>query len=339
MKKYIVLAIIFLFISHEGWGQKNENPKNIMEAITFLEKDCPDSLKVKIKNGSDSELARLCYSTGEYGTVYNWIGPDNKRSRIKKYLTSKGIEYYWNQQDIILIAFKQYLLGEELDEDDIIEPFKEEEDELREEKAFNSTADSIDGSYIPKNLDDCFKQLDVLLPDSLKTKFKGLSEDEFRSNVHFGLGKNIRNTWRLWRWSRLAKYFNKKGIDHADDMSGIILKSYHRHLTGKKIKLKEQIRYYQAYWKAITTPSEKIYPKGIKNLEFDQRAYYYDKEKSRYGCVHIQTNSKSDKTWVYDYYHGWKLITEDDLKVLESSDYDNREDIIKEIFNEKKAGQ
>jgi hypothetical protein len=59
----------------------------------------------------------------------------------------------------------------------------------------------------------------------------------------------IRNNWRLWGGSRLSKYFNDLGIFHPDDMSGIILNSYHRFLLGQDIKLDDQIDYYKDYWK------------------------------------------------------------------------------------------
>ena len=47
------------------------------------------------------------------------------------------------------------------------------------------------------------------------------------------------------------------GIYHPDDMSGIILDSYHRYLTGKEIKLEEQIKFYQDYWKKANEQNKK----------------------------------------------------------------------------------
>jgi hypothetical protein len=61
----------------------------------------------------------------------------------------------------------------------------------------------------------------------------------------------LRNNWGLWKGSRLSKWFNEKGIQAPDDMSGIILDSFWRHLNGKPLKLDEQIKYYQDYWKMI----------------------------------------------------------------------------------------
>ena len=74
----------------------------------------------------------------------------------------------------------------------------------------------------------------------------GSEEDMIQ--YHHGLGRWIRNNWELWAGSRLAKYFNDIGINHPDDMSGIILDSYWRQLNEKPIKLDEQIKYYQEYW-------------------------------------------------------------------------------------------
>ncbi len=110
------------------------------------------------------------------------------------------------------------------------------------------TIDSIQGVYIPKDLDDCIKQIDKFLNDSIKLEITRKTEDEFSSNAHFGLGLRMRNNWQLWGGSRLSKYFNELGIFHPDDISGIIIDSYYRHLNNKDIKLAEQIKYYQDYW-------------------------------------------------------------------------------------------
>ncbi len=106
-------------------------------------------------------------------------------------------------------------------------------------------ADSI---YIPTDLDDCLKQLDSMFADSTKTKIKVLTEDEFSGKYHFGFGMWMRNNWGLWRGSRLSKYFNSLGVYHPEDMTGIIFNSFHRQLTGKSIKLNEQVKECQDYW-------------------------------------------------------------------------------------------
>ena len=112
----------------------------------------------------------------------------------------------------------------------------------------NKSRTSADSIYIPIDLNDCFKELDSIFADSIKTKIKTLTEDEFSGKYHFGFGMWMRNNWGLWKGSRLSKYFNSIGVYHPDDMTGIIFDSYHRQLTGHELKLNEQVKYYQDYW-------------------------------------------------------------------------------------------
>lgn len=100
--------------------------------------------------------------------------------------------------------------------------------------------------YIPKDLEDCFRELNKnLRPEDIE-KIK--SGEITVSSMHFGLGMGLRNRWELWGGSRLAKYFNSIGINHPDDMSGIILESYVRKLRGEPLLLEEQVKFYQEYW-------------------------------------------------------------------------------------------
>lgn len=113
--------------------------------------------------------------------------------------------------------------------------------------AIEEVTEEADEAYIPKDLDDCFVQLKKLLkPEDIATMRSGTEDDMIQ--YHHGLGMWMRNNWGLWGGSRLAKWFNSKGIMHPDDMSGIILDSFWRHLNNKPIKLKEQVKYYQDYW-------------------------------------------------------------------------------------------
>jgi hypothetical protein len=116
----------------------------------------------------------------------------------------------------------------------------------------SSTVGKEDESYIPKDLDDCFVQMKKLLKPEDVEKMKSGTEDDM-IQYHFGLGMWIRNNWGLWGGSRLAKWFNGQGIYHPDDMSGIILDSFWRHLNQKPIRLEEQVKYYQDFWKEQET--------------------------------------------------------------------------------------
>ena len=102
--------------------------------------------------------------------------------------------------------------------------------------------DSIDHVYIPANVADCFKQLDKLLSYTERKEFTKNREEEVIGLYHMGLGLWMRNNWGLWGGSRLSHYFNEMGLTHPDDMSSVIITSYHRHLNGKDIKLQEQLK-------------------------------------------------------------------------------------------------
>ena len=203
------------------------------------------------------------------------------------------------------------------------------------EKIEKVKLDTIDGVYIPKNLEDCFLEIDKMLNDSLKTEFKKISEDDFTGKTHFGLGIWMRNNWSLWGSSRLSRYFNEKEIYHPDDMSGIILTSYHRKLTNKNIDLENQINYYKTYWKVAEEPKKKDYPKGVKKIEFNTKQHYTLKENGSPALLHIQSNSKNEKTWIYDYHFGWKEIDKFEQKKLNETTYENREETIREIYGKK----
>lgn len=69
-------------------------------------------------------------------------------------------------------------------------------------------------------------------------------------SLHHGLGTSIRNKWGLWEDSVLAKWFkNTCGIEHADDMSGIILHSLYKDLNDDNWEVDEQIQKYKNYWR------------------------------------------------------------------------------------------
>jgi len=110
-----------------------------------------------------------------------------------------------------------------------------------------------DNKYpLPKNLNECFEVLNDIFNESESDKvwFKSTEEDKILGTLHHGLGMWIRNEWGLWKKeSDMYNYFNKMGLWHADDMSSVILTSYHRFVNGKELGLKEQINHYLDYWK------------------------------------------------------------------------------------------
>jgi hypothetical protein len=103
--------------------------------------------------------------------------------------------------------------------------------------------------YVPKDLNDALNYLNCTWPPKDKEEFKSKDEREAVSELHMGKGQGIRNGWGLWEGKNsLYRSFKSKGISHPDDISSIILTSFHRQLNNKDIGLEEQIREYQDYW-------------------------------------------------------------------------------------------
>ena len=98
---------------------------------------------------------------------------------------------------------------------------------------------------IPKDLDEAIETLAT--EHNIEFVIR-CTEDSFLGGSHHGFGTGIRNTWGLWSGSVLAKWFNERGIYHADDMSGIILTSFYRKAHQVDIDLEGQIKHYRDYW-------------------------------------------------------------------------------------------
>lgn len=122
----------------------------------------------------------------------------------------------------------------------------------REAYRINPTKDSAApfGVYVPADLDDAIGELKKMLSPALVEDMKTHLEREMVVH-HMSLGMWMRNYWALWKGSRLGTYFNNLGITHPDDMSGIVLTSFWRHLNNRPIELEAQIVYYKAYWEEV----------------------------------------------------------------------------------------
>jgi len=106
--------------------------------------------------------------------------------------------------------------------------------------------------YFPVDLFDAVEYLNCKWSEKDKRKIAYLTEDKVIGMYHFGIGMGIRNNWELWQGENdLVKFFNSHGIFHPDDMSSIILISFHRKLNNKEIDFESQVQYYLDYWAPI----------------------------------------------------------------------------------------
>jgi hypothetical protein len=109
--------------------------------------------------------------------------------------------------------------------------------------------------YIPRNLQECFAQLDSEMSAKQVTDFAATSEDKLGS-FHDEFGGWMKNNWRLGENSRLARYFNGLGVTNPDDMSTVIIASYWRQKNGKPIDIEEAILPYKKAAPSSAVPKQ-----------------------------------------------------------------------------------
>ena len=100
--------------------------------------------------------------------------------------------------------------------------------------------------YIPADLTDAFIQLNKLIDEPSKLKFKSLEEEEAANRLFFSLGRWIMHNWGFYGGSRLSHFLRELGISHPEDMARFIIITYHRNLNRKPLDVKPLLERFQA---------------------------------------------------------------------------------------------
>lgn len=119
----------------------------------------------------------------------------------------------------------------------------EKDFQKRYEKNIKKTR--INGVYIPKDLEDAYKELADLSGAASVAKFKSAPEEVIARKLHFGLGRWISINWNLEEGSRYEKYLRDLGLVKVDDMMQFTIVSWHRHLNGLDQEMEQRIKIYQ----------------------------------------------------------------------------------------------
>jgi len=160
-------------------------------------------------------------------------------SRLTRYFNRKGLFRPAEIYETILISFHRYLNNKPIKLEEQIARYKLEHAREYEEYLQKLQKDTINGIYIPKNLEDSFIQLDKLLSDEDKQTIQQLNNRKETIQFHHSLGMWLRNNWGLWSGSRLQKYMLDRGINHPDEMSAIILEFYYDWLNRQNDEWKK----------------------------------------------------------------------------------------------------
>lgn len=117
----------------------------------------------------------------------------------------------------------------------------ETEAEFEQNYQWRIQQERLDGIYIPKDLVNAFDELNRLIEPSAKAAFKSATEEEAFHKLFFSLGRWISQKWGFYEGSRLSHYLKNLGVSHPEDMSQVVIVSYHRYLNKKPLEMKAQI--------------------------------------------------------------------------------------------------
>lgn len=102
---------------------------------------------------------------------------------------------------------------------------------------------------VPRTLEEALTTLEKRVSADVLLEFAHSRDESIAARYHDTLGRWIRNNWGLWKRGPLYTDLRRRGLQHPDDMSGVILTSFWRQLHEEPLRVEEQINARQAFWK------------------------------------------------------------------------------------------
>lgn len=107
--------------------------------------------------------------------------------------------------------------------------------------AVNIRLSTINGVYIPVDLDEAHEKLIELSPTESVESFRNADEIQVCEKLHFGIGRWMILNWNFYEGSRLSHALKQKGLLHPDDMAQFILRTFHRKLNKRESSYQQLI--------------------------------------------------------------------------------------------------
>jgi len=206
-------------------------PKTLNECFALLDKTMPDDEIALVKTLPEDSI--YYNAAFKYGTDFFHAWKLYHGSRLTQYFNKLGLQGSHPIYNTILVSYHRYLNKDSIRLEEQIKKYQEIQKQEEQEYLAKLDKDTLNGVYIPKDLKDCFIQLDIMLPEKSKTEIKNLKSRKETIKYHHGLGMRLRNSWGLWGGSRLQKYFLDRKVNHPDEMSALILEFYYDWLHHK----------------------------------------------------------------------------------------------------------
>lgn len=128
----------------------------------------------------------------------------------------------------------------------------------------------------PRTLDEAIDQLE----EGLSARDAAVLAKTGPDGQHHVMGRNIRNGWDLWdRGSPIVRWFKRRyGVDHADDISGLILGGLHSRITGAPFDPEADAAMCRAHWQRMENGSEgfsgKLIPDDLHQRLSPKRGFW-----------------------------------------------------------------
>lgn len=172
----------------------------------------------------------------------------------------------------------------------------------------------------PKSIEEALDYLENSWSTQQKDDFKNRDEKAAVSSLHFSVGMSIRNSWLRKENIALRAEFDKLQVYHRDDISSIILTSFHRKLNNKALELEKQAQHYIDYWKPYLEQEFKL----TERAEEIVNKFKVGDTINLYYPIDVLEDG-SQNAIIYVNKDDWKFNPETDLKVTgilkEKEDY------------------
>lgn len=239
MKFFIYIVFSIVSISSFGQSQKKnvhdiKIPKNLDQCFKILNKTLSDKELEIIKISPEDSIYH--HDEFKHGTDFFHAWKLYEGSRLTRYFNKKGLYGTHEIYNTILVSYHRHLNNKPLDLESQIKKYQEKQEKEHQAYLERTKQDTINGVYIPKNIEDCFYSLSKILKEKDIEEIKSLSKRDEVIKYHHNLGMWLRNNWGLWGGSRLQQYLIKRGLKHPDDMSHTILEFYYDWLNGNNIE-------------------------------------------------------------------------------------------------------
>jgi hypothetical protein len=231
MKQLLTATILFLQFIAFGQNKTKPDvydfpiPKTLEECFVLLDKTMPDDEIQLVKTLQEDSIYYNPAFQARADFFHAWKIYNG--SSLTNYFNQKGLQGSFEIYETILISYHRYLNNEAIRLDEQIKKYQEQQQKDYQTYLAKTQQDTLNGIYIPKDLKDCFIQLDKVLSAKDRDEIKSLKNRDETIKYHHGLGMWLRNNWGLWGGSRLQKYFLAKKVNHPDEMSALILAFYY----------------------------------------------------------------------------------------------------------------